>query len=200
MNAWKIRLFALGIIIAFRGDRACAQMQGEGSGQCRCIMCGREWNCSYDYFPAIPDSLRPPKNRQWIKHLDGLLKRERFALAQYRREPEIYRLHTPYTVIIPQKQSQVEWITALFPVLGMKIPDSTGTPSDTASWHDVLQVSMNLERLLIREYEWLVQNTENEKTRRVLSDFLYQTRMHYIMFQHALSIRGLLRAKQGELP
>jgi hypothetical protein len=195
MKSRAIGISSIGIIVALCLVDSRAQMLSEGRTQNRCLLCGRGWTGEYHYFPAIPDSLHSPRNKQWIRRLDALLKKERFAMSQYRHEPEIYRLHEPYTLIIPHKQSQVEWLTALFPVVGLRMPDSTTAPPDTTSWHDVLTVSMAIEKGLIRDYEWLVQYAEDEKIRRVLSDFLYQTRMHFIMFQHTLSMRELLRSK-----
>ena len=182
-----------GFVITFAQMRG-GGMMGDSSGmQGRCPMCGRQWDGSNNYTPTIPDSLPTPQNKQWIKRLERVMARERLSLAQYRKDVEKYRLHMPYSMIIPQEDNHIVWISQLYKALGMQAPDSIPSLRETNTGREALQVGMKLEQELIPDYELLIKNVENGTVKQILGDILYQTRMHFTMFQHALSMGGMMR-------
>ncbi|MBD3346609.1 MAG: hypothetical protein GF401_16255 [Chitinivibrionales bacterium] len=158
-----------------------------------CPMCGRAWDGTDYYRPVIPDTLPAPKSELWINRLDKVLARERLSKQQYQKDAEAYAMHMPYNMVIPQEENHIEWISDLYRAFGKQVPDSIPTLVNTTSGRDALRTGMELEQELIPEYEWLIENAENEKVQQILGDILYQTRMHYTMFQHALSMGAMIR-------
>ena len=61
---------------------------------------------------------------------------------------------------------------------------------ETNSGREALETGMKLEAELIPQYEWLIQNAYNDSVKEILNEILYQTRMHYTMFQHTLFMVG----------
>jgi uncharacterized membrane protein len=174
-------------------------MRDGGTMDGHCPMCGRQWDGHNYYTPAIPDSLPAPRNEEWIRRLGGVMARERLSEAQYRADSREYRLHMPYTMVIPQEENHIEWIGELYQAYGMAVPDSVPPVRQTDSGPEALRLGMELEQRLIPDYEWLIGNTDSDPTRQLLGDILYQTRMHHTMFQHALSMGGM-RAPGGRGP
>ena len=79
----------------------------------------------------------------------------------------------------------------------MEIIASTGIPvlavfgemdtqADPVQGAEAYREALRIEQQLVHRYEWLVGNAGDEAASRVLGDILYQTRMHFAMFQHAL--------------
>lgn len=99
----------------------------------------------------------------------------------------------PYSMVIPQEDNHIAWISELYGAFGMQVPDSIPDPEETSSGREALRMGMGLEQELIPEYEWLIQNVESDTVQQVLGDILYQTRMHYTMFEHALSMGRMMR-------
>lgn len=182
-----------GILVLFCVGPSFAQMHNGGTPQGHCPMCGRQWNGSNHYTPSIPDSLPLPQNEQWTKRLDQVLARERLSKAQYQSDEQKFNLHMPYAMIIPQEDNHIEWISKLYNAFGMQPPDSVPPIKETNSTRDALQTGMKLEEKLIPDYEWLIKNAEKDTVKQLLGDILYQTRMHYTMFQHALSMGGMMQ-------
>ncbi len=164
----------------------------DGMGD-RCPMCGRQWDGNNNYSPSIPDSLPRPDNKEWVQRFNGVMAKERFSLAQYRKDVDKYHLHMPYAMVIPQEDNHIKWISKIYQAFGLQVPDSIPPLRKTDSARNALRVGMELEQELIPEYEWLIKNSKNDTVQQVLGDILYQTRMHHTMFQHALSMGGMMR-------
>lgn len=176
-----------------------AQMHGGSTNgdsskmQGHCPMCGRQWDGRNYYTPTIPDSLPVPRKKIWIQQLNGVMLKERFSKAQYQKDEQKYSLHMPYTMIIPQEENHIEWISGLYKAFKMQPPDSVPPTKKTNSAQDALQTGMQLEEKLITDYELLIKNAENDTVKQILEDILYQTRMHFTMFQHALHMGNMMR-------
>ena len=168
-----------------------AQMQGFGGGG-RCPMCGRQWDGRGYYAPAIPENLPRPSNEQWLQRFSQVMAKERLSKAQYSKDERKFNIQMPYAMVIPQEENHIEWIARLYSAFGMQAPDSVPALIETSSGRDALQVAMNLEKQLVPNYEWLIKNAENDEVKRIINDILYQTRMHYTMFQHAMYMGGLM--------
>ncbi len=197
MKVRGIMVVVISSIVA--GGIIFAQMHGRGGMQGNrggmgghCPMCGRRWDGDNYYSPRIPDTLPAPENSVWLERLDGVMANERLSLAQYQQDVEKYRLHMPYSMVIPQEDNHIEWISKLYEAFDMDVPDSIPSVKETDSGRRALEVGRELEQELVPEYEWLIENAENETAQQTLGDILYQTRMHYSMFQHALSMGGMM--------
>ncbi len=165
-----------------------------------CPMCGRAWDGTNYSTPTIPDSLPAPDGTAWINRLDGVMARERLSRAQYENDRSTYRIPMPYNMVIPQEDDHIEWLGQLYAAYGMQAPDSVPPVQETSSARDALQLGMQLEEELIPEYEWLIANSANDETQQLLEDILYQTRMHRTMFQHALSMGGMMGRRGRRWP
>ena len=55
---------------------------------------------------------------------------------------------------------------------------------------EAYEESAKLEQDLASKYEWLIQNAEDQSAKQLLGKILFQTRMHAIMFSHALQMGG----------
>lgn len=163
--------------------------------QGHCPMCGQQWDGRNYYTPAIPDSIPAPHDSSWLKRLGAVMARERLSKAQYEEDAQKYSLHMPYNMVIPQEDDHIAWITSLYQAFGMQAPDSVPPLVKTDSQRDALRQGMQLEEELIPDYEWLIKNADKTPTKQILGDILYQTRMHYTMFQHALSMGPMMGAR-----
>ena len=168
-------------------------MHGRGGMGGHCPMCGRQWDGKNYYAPSISDSLLKPSNKKWMQRLEDVLSDERLSLSQYQSDVEKHRLHMPYSMVIPQEDNHIAWISDLYKAFGIEVPETEESLKETGSADDALRLGMSLEEKLIPQYEWLIENTENESIKQLLGDILYQTRMHHTMFQHALSMGGMMR-------
>jgi uncharacterized membrane protein len=184
LTSWVV--FILGYPIQAQGPG------GGGMGRGHCPMCGRQWDGNNHYTPSIPDSLAAPDDTTWLNRLDGVMARERLSRAQYENDQDTYRIAMPYNMVIPQEDDHIEWIGELYAAYGMQAPDSVPPVQETSSGRDALRLAMNLEQELIPEYEWLIEHADTTATQQLLGDILYQTRMHRTMFQHALSMGGMM--------
>lgn len=52
------------------------------------------------------------------------------------------------------------------------------------------EIALKLEENLIPRYKQLINAAENPESPQILGTIFYQTRMHYMMFGHALRVGG----------
>ncbi len=98
----------------------------------------------------------------------------------------------PYRMVIPQEDNHINWISQLFKAYG--IPSDGKVPPAVKSENlaKAYEIAMKLEDDLVARYEWLIKNVEDEDSGEVLNTALLQTRMHYMMFNHALRMGGMM--------
>jgi len=138
----------------------------------------------------IPDKLPTPKNQEWINKLRNILALEQLSVSQYKADLAKFQARMPYTMIIPQEEWHVDWITALLKAYGLPAEVKTPTITPTNSLKEAFEVCIKLETDLFAPYQWLIQNAEDPTSAQVLTTILRQTRMHHRMFQHHLQMLG----------
>jgi rubrerythrin len=146
-------------------------------------MCGHQW-------AQIPAKLPAPKSEKWLSELREVLTLEKFSLAQYEADRAKYQAPMPYHMVIPQEEDHIRWIRELFTAYGMKSDGSIPKLKQSSTVTQAYQIAMQLEEELIPKYENLIQKAEDQDSARVLNSILYQTRMHLMMFSHALRMGG----------
>ncbi|MEJ2090859.1 MAG: heavy metal-binding domain-containing protein [Syntrophobacterales bacterium] len=176
----------------FRGE-ALAQMgrgmmggpgrHGRGMMGGGCPMCGQAWW-------NIPDKLPTPKSPAWLRNLKDILSLERLSLVQYQTDENKYQVHMPYTMVIPQEDLHIEWISQLFAAYGLSSAGPTPAVRKSQTVTQAYEIALQLEEDLIPRYEQLINAAEDSETAQVLNTILYQSRMHYMMFSHALRMGG----------
>lgn len=176
----------------FRGE-ALAQMgrgmmggrgrHGRGMPGRGCPMCGQDWR-------KIPDKLPVPQSQAWLRNLRDVLSLERLSLVQYQADESKYQVHRPYAMVIPQEDQHIEWISYLFAAYGLSSAGPTPAVRKSQTITQAYEIALQLEEDLIPRYEKLIDAAEDPETARVLNTILYQTRMHYMMFSHALRMGG----------
>jgi len=176
----------------FRGE-ALAQMgsgmmggpgrHGRGMMGGGCPMCGQSWR-------NIPDKLPIPKNQAWLKNLRDILSLERLSLVQYQADEAKYQVHMPYVMVIPQEDLHITWISQLFSAYGLSSAGPTPAVRKSQTLSQAYEIALKLEEDLIPRYEQLIDAAEDAQSGQVLNTILYQTRMHYMMFSHALRMGG----------
>jgi hypothetical protein len=195
------RLLGVGLAMAsalvawaggFRGE-ALAQMgrgmmggpgrHGRGMMGGGCPMCGQTWR-------DIPAKLPTPKSQAWLQNLRDILSLERLSLVQYRTDESKYKVHMPYMMIIPQEDLHIEWISKLFAAYGLSSAGPTPAVRKSQTINQAYEIALQLEEDLIPRYEKLIEAAEDQESAQVLNTILYQTRMHYMMFSHALRMGG----------
>jgi hypothetical protein len=148
-----------------------------------CPMCGQDWR-------SIPDKLPTPKSQTWIQNLRNVLSLERLSLVQYQADQSKYQVNMPYHMIIPQEDQHIEWISQLLAAYGQSAAGPTPAVRKSQTISQAYEIALQLEEDLIPRYEKLIDAAEDPETSRVLNTILYQTRMHYMMFSHALRMGG----------
>ncbi len=109
---------------------------------------------------------------------------------QYVKDSRTYNLRMPYMRVIPDEENHIAWINGLYQAFGETYSANVPPVTDTDSPEEAYRVAMELEQELVPDYEWLIQNASDEQTRQIIETILFQTRMHYTMFQHALNMGG----------
>lgn len=148
-----------------------------------CPMCGQTWR-------NIPDKLPTPKSQAWLQNLRNILSLERLSLVQYQADENKYQVHMPYTMVIPQENLHIEWISKLFAAYGLSSAGPTPAVRQSQTITQAYEIALKLEEDLIPRYEKLIDAAEDQESAQVLNTILYQTRMHYMMFRHALRMGG----------
>lgn len=205
MNRSPFLAVVLATMLAFCADTLSAQMMGSGGRGMmgcgmmggRCPMCGQQWDGRYEEYSVVPEKLPKPKSEEWVNKLQEVLSLEKLSRVQYQADSEKYQVHMPYMMIIPQEDNHIQWINALFAAYGLpaKVQTPSVKKSDTAT--QAYEIAMQLEEDLVPHYEWLIQNAEDDLSGEVLNNILYQTRMHYMMFNHALRMGGMMGHGMG---
>lgn len=182
---------------------------GEGSGalggntdqQTRCPMCGRPWAGGYPSFREIPESLPKPDSAEWVGRLREVLAREELSKRQYVDDSRRFGAHMPYAMVIPQEDQHLAWLRRLFAAYGLPADGEVLQLRPTADLEQAYRTAMELEQELMPRYEWLIANSGEEQTRRVLDRILLETRMHFTMFDHALRMGGMgMGMRRGSMP
>jgi rubrerythrin len=175
-------IMALGIILLSAPFAVEAQMgMGRGGMRGQCPMCGQMW-------PQIPAELLAPKSQDWLNRLREVLKLEKFSLAQYQADQAKYQTPMPYHMVIPQEEDHIRWIRELFTSYGLTSDGAIPSLKQSNTVTQAYQIAIRLEDELIPKYEALIQKAEDRDSARVLNSILYQTRMHAMMFSHAMQI------------
>lgn len=159
--------------------------QSRGGGHCP--MCGRGWDGRNTYDLPIPETLPTPQGA-WLEDLNEVLAKERLSKAQYIKDSRKYNIRRPYGMVIPQEENHIAWITELYDAFGVVVPDTVPPLKETSSAQEALRIAMTLEEELVPLYESLIRTAGNGQVEQVINEILLQTRMHYTMFQHALSM------------
>ena len=146
-------------------------------------MCGQAWW-------NIPDKLPTPKSPAWLRNLKDILSLERLSLVQYQTDENKYQVHMPYTMVIPQEDLHIEWISQLFAAYGLSSAGPTPAVRKSQTVTQAYEIALQLEEDLIPRYEQLINAAEDSETAQVLNTILYQSRMHYMMLSHALRMGG----------
>ncbi len=181
-----IFICVLGIAFGLWSQPAPAQMGGGN-----CPMCGRQWDGRYGGEMNIPGNLPKPEDA-WLQRLSDVMGREKLSDNQYVKDSRKYNLHMPYMRVIPDEENHIAWLGGLYKAFGEKYSADIPPVTETESPEEAYRVAMGLEQELIPDYEWLIRNTSDEQTRQIIETILFQTRMHYTMFQHALNMGGMM--------
>lgn len=118
--------------------------------------------------------------------------REKLSENQYVKDSSKYNLRMPYMRVIPDEENHIAWIKGLFQAFGETYSADVSLVTETDSPEEAYRVAMELEQELIPDYEWLIRNASDEQARQVIETIMFQTRMHHTMFQHALSMGGMM--------
>jgi len=161
-------------------------MHGHGMmGDDMCPMCGQAWR-------SIPGTLAKPKSEAWLADLRDILSLERLSLVQYHADEDKYQVHMPYHMVIPQEELHIRWIGELFAAYGLSAASPTPAVRRSSTVTEAFEIALKLEADLIPRYEQLITKAEDPESARVLNLILHQTRMHYMMFSHALRMGGMM--------
>lgn len=161
-------------------------MEGHGMmGGGMCPMCGQPWR-------SIPGALPKPQSEAWLADLRDILSLERLSLVQYQADEDKYKVHMPYHMIIPQEELHIRWISDLFAAYGLSAAGPTPAVRRSGTVTEAFEIALKLEADLIPRYEQLIAQAGDPESGRVLGLILHQTRMHYMMFSHALRMGGMM--------
>jgi len=177
--------FAITLGIVLQIDNLYAQHMGRGMMQG--VGC-------YERDISIPEKLQKPKNEEWVSKLQQILALENLSQLQYEADSKKYQVHMPYRMVIPQEENHIEWIKKLFAAYGLPSDVKVQPIKETTTLTQAYENARELEKNLIPQYEWLINNAENNTTKEVLDTILLQTRIHYTMFDHALHM-GWMRGQ-----
>lgn len=196
----KLVLGTLAALYSTIAEKTSAQMMGRGgtggmmggNGMMggRCPMCGNPWDGRAGGFGSIPAKLPKPKSREWIHKLQEILDREKESKAQYEADFERFHVPMPYRMIIPQEDNHILWISQLFSAYGLPCEGKALPVKKSSSLVEAYEIAIKLETDLVPRYEWLIGKVEDQDSGEVLNTALLQTRMHYVMFDHALRMGG----------
>jgi rubrerythrin len=105
-------------------------------------------------------------------------------------------------MVIPQEENHITWIKKLFTAYGLSSDVKVQPIKETTTLTQAYENARELEKNLIPQYEWLINNAEDNTTKEVLDTILLQTRIHYTMFDHALHMgwmggRGMMGPGMG---
>ncbi|MFP4163437.1 MAG: hypothetical protein ACLFQB_05930 [Chitinispirillaceae bacterium] len=180
----KTALFQFALLAVVVGTFLYANQSSDGG---HCPMCGRRWDGNNMYDMPVPETLPTPQGA-WLEDLNEVLALERLSKDQYMKDSRKFNIRRPYGMVIPQEENHIAWITDLYNAFGVAVPDSVPPLKETSSAQEALQAAMTLEQDLVPIYESLIRTAGNEQVEQVINEILLQTRMHYTMFQHALSM------------
>jgi hypothetical protein len=148
----------------------------------------------YETDISIPEKLQKPKNKEWVGKLQQILTLENLSQLQYEADSKKYQVNMPYRMVIPQEENHIEWIKKLFAAYGLPSHVKVQPIKETTTLTQAYKNARDLEKNLIPQYEWLINNAEDNTTKEVLDIILLQTRIHYTMFDHALHM-GWMRGQ-----
>ncbi len=151
----------------------------------------RSWNGRHHYDVSIPKVLPTPKSKMWIKNLREVLSLEKLSKLQYQADSDKFRIRMPYRMVILQENNHIDWITRLLKAYKISTRVSIPKIKSSKTITQAYRYAMELESNLIPKYELLMKNAEDNTAIRVLDIILNQTKMHYDMFRHALSINRM---------
>jgi len=97
---------------------------------------------------------------------------------------------SPYMRVIPQEENHIAWLTKMFNAYGIAADAKVIPVEKSASLEKAYEHAIKLENDLIPRYEWLINKAEGKQSAEILNTILLQTRMHLVMFQHALQMGG----------
>lgn len=181
MRIYIITWVMLGFIVS-----ASAQMGGMGPGHCP--MCGQRWDGRYQGgIGNIPDEL-PKPGKEWLDSFNKVYDLEVLSRAQYQQDYDSFQVSMPYTMIIPQEENHIRWIDSLYLAYKIKPADINPKTTKSKSIQEAYQTGLRIENQAIPMYEYLVKNASDSTSALVLNTILYQTRMHVMMFNHALNM------------
>ena len=147
-------------------------------------MCGQGWDGTGQGFGDVPQKLPKPKSEQWIRRLEKVLALEKHSRIQYELDSEKYHIPMPYGMIIPQEDNHIRWVSELFDAYGL----TPNAKAPSAQKSDTPYQAFEI----VPHYEWLLSRVEDRISGDVLNTALVQTRMHYMMFTHALRMGGMM--------
>jgi hypothetical protein len=148
----------------------------------------------YERDISVPEKLQKPKNEEWVGKLQQILALENLSQLQYEADSKKYQVHMPYRMVIPQEENHIAWIKKLFAAYGLPSDVKVQPIKETTTLTQAYENARELEKNLIPQYEWLINNAEDDTTKDVLDTILLQTRIHYTMFDHALQ-RGWMHGR-----
>ncbi len=149
------------------------------------------WQDWTDKQVKVPARLSAPKDAEWRGKLQTILSEEKLTLVQYAHNRDKYKVVMPYKTIIPQEYNHVRWLEQLLAAYGLKakLGEKAVTkvaPSTTLA--EALRDDRQLEVDLIVRYQWLIKHAPDSASRDLLGTLLLQTRIHYVLFDHALAM------------
>lgn len=191
-----MKLFLSALLFLFVSTSVIAQGHGmmwEWKSNDRCPLCGQGWDGGYPYYKAVPDQINAPKNDKWIITLEKVLADEELSKKQYEADQKLFKVNMPYHMIIPQEENHIIWIRELFNAYGISPEVKSFPVVKSKDLSEAYESAMKLEEELVPKYEQLIANAEDKVAKEVLGNILLQTRMHYVMFSHALQMSGAAR-------
>jgi hypothetical protein len=163
-------------------------MMGQGQGMMGYACPG--YGSQGDIDQGIPAKLAKPNNQAWVDKLQEIFEIEQLSKGQYEADSQKFKTNMPYMMIIPQEKNHIQWLTQLFNAYGIQTNNKVPSISNYATLREAYEESVKLEQDLASKYEWLIQNAEDQSAKQLLGKILFQTRMHAIMFSHALQMGG----------
>lgn len=177
-------------MILFSAGTAVAQMMNGDEAEEGCPMCGQGGYGMSSGVAEVPDALPRPENQEWLSRLREVLRLERHSRLQYQADEQRFGAPMPYNRIIPQESVHIARIEAMFKAYGLAAGPEAPPAQFSATLEEAYRRALALEQDLVPQYEWLIQNSPDPDTSRVLDDILRQTRTHAMMFSHALHMGG----------
>jgi hypothetical protein len=116
---------------------------------------------------------------------------EKLSKLQYQADSDKFRVYMPYRTVILQEDNHIDWITRLLTAYKVSTKVSVSKIKSSKTITQAYSYAMELESNLIPKYESLIKNAEDDIAIGVLDTILNQTKMHYDMFSHALSMNRM---------